>query len=74
LNNGTGPIDAGDLVRWTFEVDGGKPRADQARGLGLGPARVAVKKVDNETDKNFVIGRALSSAKAGQHFDMLIKY
>ena len=74
LNNGTGPIDAGDLVRWTFDVDGGKPRAGEARGLGLGPARVAVKKVDSEIDNNFVIGRALSSAKAGQHFDMMIKY
>lgn len=77
-NNGLDKIEAGDEVCWSFmhresRLYDGK----DAKMHGLGPARIAVKAKgkdpDLDGDGNRVIGRALSSAKSGQPFDILIK-
>ena len=78
-NNGLDKIDAGDEVCWSFmHRDRSLYGGNDAKMHGLGPARIAVKKKGSPpdfggTDNTRVIGRALSSAKPGQPFDILIK-
>lgn len=77
-NNGLKNIDAGDEVCWSFmHRDGTLYNGRSAKTHGLGPARIAVKTKGSDPvlagDDNRVIGRALSSAKPGQPFDILIK-
>ena len=70
LNNSGRPISAGDLVEWTLTTDsmgGGNPH----KRLKSGPRRVGIKTASISSDK--VIGRALSFAKNGETFDLLIK-
>ena len=69
LNTSAGAIHPGDTIEWTFADDAGtyaaKPRPAQ------GPRRIAVKIASASSPK--VIGRALSFAKKGETFDLLIK-
>ena len=73
LNNSGRPIHAGDLIEWTLLSDatytagGNQPYKRQKSG----PRRVAVKTASVSSDK--IIGRALSFAKNGESFDLLIK-
>ena len=73
LNNSGRPIHAGVLIEWTLLSDatytagGNQPYKRQKSG----PRRVAVKTASVSSDK--IIGRALSFAKNGESFDLLIK-
>lgn len=68
LNNSGNPIHAGDLLEWCFLSS---TAANPSKRQKSGPRRVGVKIATVSSDK--IIGRALSFAKNGEPFDLLIK-
>lgn len=70
LNNSGRAIKAGQFVKWSLEADGENPNKRKKTG----PRRVVVTECsDEELDHPRIIGRALSFAKNGEPFDILIK-
>ena len=69
LNTSAGAIHPGDTIEWTF-ADGAGTYAAKTRP-SQAPRRIAVKIASASSPK--VIGRALSFAKKGETFDLLIK-
>lgn len=69
LNTSAGAIHPGDTIEWTF-ADGAGTYASKTRP-SQAPRRIAVKIASASSPK--VIGRALSFAKKGETFDLLIK-
>lgn len=69
LNNSGRPIHAGDLLEWT--LCGESMEKKQYKRAKSAPRRVAVKTASVSSEK--IIGRALSFAKNGESFDLLIK-
>lgn len=71
LNTSTEPIFPGDAVQWTFHVsDAVQSAVKKQRRV----RRVGVRKCgDNEYNNANHIGRALSFAKRGEPFDLLLK-
>lgn len=69
LNNSGRVISAGDLIEWCLVTESaGSPPHKRARS---GPRRIGIKTASVSSDK--IIGRALSFAKNGESFDLLIK-
>ena len=67
LNTSGGVIHPGDLVEWTFShKDTGKKRS------GAGPRRIALVST-KDANSSKIVGRALSFAKSGESYDILIK-
>tara|TARA_B100000287_G_scaffold384543_1_gene391108 strand:+ start:292 stop:987 length:696 start_codon:yes stop_codon:yes gene_type:complete len=67
LNTSGGVIHPGDLVEWTFSHDKtGKKRP------GAGPRRIALVSTE-DANSSKIVGRALSFAKSGESYDILIK-
>lgn len=71
LNTSGTAIANGDTIVWSFD----KPQKAGQRPQTYHrlPQRVAIKKLVDDKDKPRIIGRALSFAKPGEPFDMLIK-
>jgi hypothetical protein len=67
LNNSGDPLCPGDLVEWAFATT----KTSSAKRQKSGPRRFAVNKASPTSSK--IIGRALTFAKAGESFDLLIK-
>lgn len=72
LNNGTENIKAGDPVKWTFYTDVGNSTINSLKKQKKGPRRVQVMSVGRDGNMKNYIGRALSSARPGGNFDLLI--
>ena len=75
LNNSSTAIFPGDMLEWCFYNEGvGKhgmlAKSNPTRGTGK-PRRITVKIATAASER--VIGRALSFAKAGETFDLLLK-
>jgi hypothetical protein len=70
LNNSSEPIFPGDVLEWTLwgEKD---PAAGAGKRTKTGPRRVSVKIAAPTSERS--IGRALTFAKPGEYFDLLIK-
>ena len=67
LNNGSEHIKMGDMVEWTFFDTNGMSTFKRQR---VGPRRIQVRKATKTHAR--VFGRALSYAKRGESFDVLI--
>ncbi len=67
LNTSNGPIFPGDLIEWTFA---NSATAGERRSKS-GPRRIAVAVASVSSPK--IIGKALSFAKRGEAFDILIR-
>lgn len=72
LNNGTEPIKAGDQVKWTFYTDLDSSTINSLKKQKKGPRRVQVMSIGQDGIMKNYFGRALSSAKPGGNFDLLI--
>lgn len=73
LNNGDGPIHLGDLVEWYFLPSNDTFNAYTAaaqKKQKTGPRRILVRKATDSHRQ--VFGRALSSARKDQNFDVLL--
>ena len=68
LNTSGGAIHPGDTIEWTLAESGNTSDRKRSR---QGPRRIGVKIASASSAK--VIGRALSFAKSGETFDLLIK-
>ena len=70
LNNSNKPINRGDLIEWTFldETDMGSSVPKRQK---VGPRRIQVRKAVDSTAR--VIGKAMSSARRYEQFDLLIQ-
>lgn len=76
LNTSGKPIHPGDSVKWTFVPDGLKGTTSHhplKRRKSYGPRRICVKTVEPGMLDAQIIGRALSYAKPGESFDILLK-
>lgn len=75
LNNGNDSIKIGDPVEWTFRdttgPSGGGRNKALRRGTKVGPRRIQVRKARNGTHAR-VFGKALSFARRGEPFDVLV--
>ena len=71
LNNSGRPVHAGDLIEWTLCGEAAANAGNPSKRLKSGPRRVAIKTASVSSDK--IIGRALSFARNGEPFDLLIK-
>lgn len=67
LNTSNGPIYPGDLIEWTF-ANGATAGEKRSRS---GPRRIAINVASVSSPK--IIGKALSFAKRGEAFDILIR-
>lgn len=70
LNNSAEPIFPGDILEWTLWAEK-DPAATSGKRLKSGPRRVSVKIAAPTSERS--IGRALTFAKPGEMFDLLIK-
>lgn len=72
LNNGNGTINVGDYVEWTFwdADDLIDPMRSNRKRQKAGPRKIQVRKAT--TSHARVFGRAMSFAKRGEPFDVLI--
>ena len=70
LNNSNKPINRGDLIEWTF-LDETDPGASVPKRQKMGPRRIQVRKAVDSTAR--VIGKAMSSARRYEQFDLLIQ-
>lgn len=68
LNTGDSHIQPGDLIEWTFATNSG---TSPAKRLRSGPRRIAVKVASQASPR--IIGKAISFAKKGEDFDLLLK-
>jgi hypothetical protein len=71
LNTSTQMIYPGDMMQWTFYSEAPINPANPAKRQKTNPRRIGVKAASAASDK--IIGRALSFAKPGEAFDLLIK-
>jgi len=69
LNNGATDIMNGDMVEWTF-LDTTTEATRGAKRVKVGPRRIQVRKATSTHAR--VFGRALSFAKRGEPFDVLV--
>lgn len=69
LNNSGNVIHAGELLEWTFLSQ--DQMANPSKRMKSGPRRVGIKIASISSDR--IIGRALSFAKNGEPFDLLVK-
>lgn len=67
LNTGDKHIQPGDLIEWTFAT----PSTSGAKRVRSGPRRIAVRVASQASPR--IIGRAISFAKKGEDFDLLLK-
>lgn len=65
LNTHTTVVHPGELVEWSFDRTGNGKRS-------MGPRRIALK-VTEDANSAKIVGRALSFAKQGETYDILIK-
>lgn len=65
LNTAATVIHPGDLVEWTFAPTGNGKRS-------MGPRRIALVSTE-DANSSKIVGRALSFAKQGESYDILIK-
>jgi hypothetical protein len=70
LNNSNKPINRGDLIEWTF-LDESDMAASVPKRQKVGPRRIQVRKAVDSTAR--VIGKAMSSARRYEQFDLLIQ-
>ena len=73
LNNSSEAIFAGDVLEWSFysETNDRKATAEYKRQKAQPPRRIGIKVADPLSEK--VIGRAMSFAKPGEAFDILLR-
>jgi len=70
LNNSAEPIFPGDILEWTLWAEK-DPAPTAGKRLKSGPRRVSIKIAAPTSERS--IGRALTFAKPGEYFDLLIK-
>jgi hypothetical protein len=76
LNTSGKPIHPGESVKWTFfpvSVKANSYDNPLKRQKSYGPRRICVTTVDTGKIDSQIIGRALSYAKQGESFDILLK-
>ena len=70
LNNSTDFVYAGDMIAWTFFGEK-PPNSTESKRARKNPRRIGIEVAAGSNPR--VIGRALSFAKPGEPFDLLIK-